>query len=69
MCIQVLMAPKSDFTRRIMYSELIYVPIALAYGFLLAHSWDANTLNLILPGSLEEGLAGGECSTVFATLM
>ena len=32
--------------------------MALAYAFLLAHSWQADTLKLILPGSLQEGLSG-----------
>ncbi|GAX81942.1 hypothetical protein CEUSTIGMA_g9370.t1 [Chlamydomonas eustigma] len=35
------------------------IPIALAYGLLLANSWSPDTLSLIMPGSLEEGLQGG----------
>ena len=35
------------------------VPLALLYGALLVQSWQPDTLSLIMPGSLSDGLAGG----------
>jgi hypothetical protein len=40
------------------YSTL--VPLAIFYGVLLIRSWSDNTLALMMPGSLEEGLKTGE---------
>ena len=40
------------------YSTL--VPLAVFYGVLLIRSWSDNTLALMMPGSLEEGLRTGE---------
>ena len=40
------------------YSTL--VPLAVFYGVLLIRSWSDNTLALMMPGSLEEGLKTGE---------
>ena len=40
------------------YSTL--VPLAVLYGVLLIRSWSDNTLALMMPGSLEEGLRTGE---------
>ena len=44
-----------------MRSQLVLVPVALAYTVLLLHSWAPDSLSLILPGSLQEGLSG-ECA-------
>ena len=55
---QMIAAPKARVTRRLASTDAILVPMALAYAFLLAHSWQADTLKLILPGSLQEGLSG-----------
>ena len=52
--------PHWHATKRVMSSSLIVVPVALAYAVLLAHSWEPDTLSLILPGSLREGLAGAQ---------
>lgn len=35
-----------------------FVPLALGYGLLLANSWTPDTLSIMMPGSLEEGLKG-----------
>ncbi|KAK9842571.1 hypothetical protein WJX81_006808 [Elliptochloris bilobata] len=42
-----------------MRSDLHFVPLALLYLYLLVHSWEPDTLSLILPGSLAEGFKGG----------
>ena len=54
----MIVAPRAHLTSRITATEWLFVPVALAYGFLLAHSWQADTLHLILPGSLQKGLSG-----------
>jgi len=55
---QALLAPRHAVTRRLLRSELICAPLALVYLYLLLHSWEPDTLRLILPGSLAEGLTG-----------
>lgn len=36
-----------------------FVPLALGYLGLLAASWSPDTLSIMMPGSLKEGLSGG----------
>ncbi|KXZ45237.1 hypothetical protein GPECTOR_57g527 [Gonium pectorale] len=36
-----------------------FVPLSLAYLVLLVMSWSPDTLSIMMPGSLAEGLAGG----------
>ncbi|CAL5227858.1 g10892 [Coccomyxa viridis] len=55
----MIAAPRARVTHRIVSIDALFVPMALAYAFLLAHSWQADTLKLILPGSLQEGFSGG----------
>ena len=55
---QMIVAPRARVTRRMASTDAVLVPMVLAYAFLLAHSWQADTLKLILPGSLQEGLSG-----------
>ena len=55
---QMLAAPKARLTRRIAASNWTLVPPALGYIFLLVHSYQPDTLSLVLPGSLKEGLSG-----------
>lgn len=55
---QMVVAPRHAATQRLLRSELVFVPLALLYLFLLVHSWEPDTLRLILPGSLAEGLKG-----------
>lgn len=57
-CLQMIAAPRARVTHRIVSTDALFVPMALAYAFLLAHSWQADTLKLILPGSLQEGFSG-----------
>jgi hypothetical protein len=56
----MLLAPRWQRTRDLVRSALTYVPLALAYTALLVASWQPDTLSLILPGSLQEGLAGAD---------
>ena len=58
MSLQMTVAPRAQITSRIISTDALFVPLALAYAFLLAHSWQADTLQLILPGSFQEGLSG-----------
>jgi hypothetical protein len=39
-------------------SNLPLVLLAVAYGAVLLASWSTDTLHLMMPGSLEEGLKG-----------
>eukprot|EP00884_Botryococcus_braunii_P021381 jgi/Botrbrau1/7927/Bobra.9_2s0091.2 len=55
----MLVAPRSKRTKKVASSNLIFVPIALAYGYLLFYSWQPDTFSLILPGSLKAGFSGG----------
>lgn len=45
---------------RFLRSPLPLVPLCVAYLALLAASWSPDTLSLMMPGSLEEGLATGK---------
>lgn len=56
--LQMLVAPKWKRTRHAVASNAILLPLAIAYGYLLACSWQPDTFSLILPGSLKEGLSG-----------
>lgn len=58
LAMQMLAAPKSRLTGRIAASNWTLVPPALGYIFLLVHSYQPDTLSLVLPGSLKEGLSG-----------
>ena len=58
LAMQMLVAPSWQRTLSIMQSELIFAPIALSYLFLLVHSWQPDTIQLVLPGSLKAGLTG-----------
>lgn len=39
----------------------LFVPLALLYGYLLVASWQPDTLSLMMPGDLNQGLKGS-CS-------
>lgn len=54
----MIFAPNWKKTADIVRSEAIFLPIAMAYLFLLLNSWQPDTLALILPGNLEAGLSG-----------
>ena len=58
--IQMICRPQWPTTKRVIGSSLIFIPVAVAYTVLLAFSWEPDTLALILPGSLQDGLSGEE---------
>lgn len=47
--------PVRDFIR----SNLVFIPLGLAYAALLAQSWSPDTLSLMMPGSLDQAFTGG----------
>ncbi|KAK9806537.1 hypothetical protein WJX73_008503 [Symbiochloris irregularis] len=55
----VAIAPRRRSTYHILASNACLVPVALCYVILLCDSWTPDTLSLVLPGSLKEGLSGG----------
>lgn len=57
-CAQMICAPGWRVTRRVLSSDLVFLPLAATYCFLLSQSWEPDTLSLILPGSLREGITG-----------
>ena len=54
----MVLLPKWSGTRRLVRSPLVLAPLGLVYGLLLVWSWQPDSLSLILPGSLTEGLKG-----------
>ena len=60
--LQMALAPQQSATKRLLSSDLLFVPLALLYLYLLVHSWEPDTLRLILPGSLADGLKGALCT-------
>lgn len=50
--------PTARITQSVVKSNWPYVIMAVAYGVLLAGSWEADTLALMMPGSLEAGMHG-----------
>lgn len=56
--LQMALLPRWSVTRRLTRSPLVLAPLALVYGLLLVWSWQPDTLSLILPGSLADGLKG-----------
>jgi len=55
----VMLLPPAAWRRRAVASLWTYAPLAALYLALLALSWEADTLSLMLPGSWEEGLRSG----------
>jgi hypothetical protein len=55
---QMAVAPSAAITQRSARSNTPLVVLALLYGVVLLASWSADTLHLMMPGSLEEGLKG-----------
>lgn len=53
-------APQRQWVRSTIESLWFIAPVALAYLFLLAISWQPDTLSLMMPGSIEEGIASGD---------
>ena len=65
LAVQMVVAPGSALTQRSVRSNLPLVLLAVAYGAVLLASWSTDTLHLMMPGSLEEGLKGKCSAEVF----
>jgi len=57
-CTQMITMGRSFAVRSFIRPLWAFLPLALGYGLLLANSWTADTLSIMMPGSLEEGLKG-----------
>ncbi len=58
LCAQIVLAPKWRTAYRALLSDLVFLPLALAYIILLVRSWQPDTLSLMMPGKLANGFAG-----------
>lgn len=54
----MLFLPRHRVTVSALHSDWIFVPLSIMYATLLLQSWTPDTLQLIMPGSLQAGLAG-----------
>ena len=60
------LVPRSKLTSRLASrAEAALTPLCLLYLFLLCTSWSPDTMRVLLPGSLAEGLAGGKFNPQF----
>eukprot|EP00882_Tetradesmus_deserticola_P020125 GHRQ01021692.1.p1 GENE.GHRQ01021692.1~~GHRQ01021692.1.p1 ORF type:complete len:175 (+),score=94.04 GHRQ01021692.1:150-674(+) len=66
--VQMAVAPSASITQRSARSSSPLVVLALLYGLVLLASWSPDTLQLMMPGSLQEGLTGGFNPQFFPTL-
>ena len=64
----MLFLPKHRASVTIMHSDWVFVPLSVMYIALLAQSWTPETLQLIMPGSLQAGLAGTHRQTCHCTI-
>lgn len=55
---QMLLAPHWDQTKELMESFGIFIPLSLIYAYLLGMSWQPDTLQLVMPGSMQDGMKG-----------
>jgi hypothetical protein len=62
--VQMALAPSAPITQRSARSNVPLVGLALLYGLVLLASWSHDTLHLMMPGSLEEGLKGVYCAVI-----
>ncbi len=56
--LQMLFLPNKRATVSIMHSKWIFLPLSITYIALLIQSWTPETLQMIMPGSLQAGLTG-----------
>lgn len=66
--LQMLFAPRRRSTVGLMQSDWIFVPLSAMYITLLLQSWTPDTLQLIMPGSLQAGLSGSHCMLMKFTI-
>ena len=63
---QMALAPRATFTATLASrAEAALFPLCLLYLALLVTSWSPDTMSVLLPGSLAEGLAGGRFNPQF----
>jgi hypothetical protein len=55
----MLVAPVTKTFQKMLKSNLIFVPIGLAYLFLLVQAWSPDSLSLLFPGDLATAVATG----------
>lgn len=55
----VMLLPPAPWRRAVVANLWTYAPLAVLYLCLLCLSWQPDTLSLMLPGSLEEGMRTG----------
>lgn len=65
---QMVLLPATRAVRQTIERGVPLLPLVLCYGILLAHSWQPDTLSLLLPGSLSAGLSGGFNPQFFPSL-
>ncbi len=65
---QMAIIPPARPVRRAVDKGVYLLPLALVYGYLLIHSWQPDTLQLLLPGSLAAGFSGGFNPQFFPSL-
>lgn len=65
---QMAILPPVRPVRRAVEQGIFILPLALAYATLLVHSWQPDTLQLLLPGSLAAGFSGGFNPQFFPSL-
>lgn len=64
----MILLPATRVVRQTVERGVLLLPLALCYGYLLARSWQPDTLSLLLPGSLSAGLSGGFNPQFFPSL-
>lgn len=55
---QMLLAPHWDQTKKFMKSFGIFIPLSIIYAYLLGMSWQQDTLQLMMPGNMQDGMKG-----------
>jgi len=58
--VSMAIAPRTKLAQGLARSPVTIVPLAIAYACLLIASWEPDTLQLMMPGSLDAGLKTGE---------
>eukprot|EP00879_Flechtneria_rotunda_P015009 GHRR01015684.1.p2 GENE.GHRR01015684.1~~GHRR01015684.1.p2 ORF type:complete len:205 (+),score=66.54 GHRR01015684.1:179-793(+) len=66
--LMMLLFPGAAVTQRSARSNLPLILLAVLYGVVLVASWSTDTLQLMMPGSLHDGLKGGFNPQFFPTL-
>jgi hypothetical protein len=64
-CALALLPRSWPLTQAVARARWPLIPLSLAYAALLAASWEPDTLRLMMPGSLSEGLAAGKFAPQF----